>query len=172
MWLLWQCGDQQTPYPSKGTTDTKPENPPAGQQHPVQGHTLTSPTYPNHPLKLTKLRYWPWNNFEVRLCEGWAPRESKDFIRWEEGRAHTESLPRPMSEKVMQREERAETLASMHPRSTPDSQQGQPLGNTWQRQQKAGHSCIEDCPPQKRPAHWTELFISSIVWFSNFLKVL
>lgn len=57
-------------------------------------------------LKLTKLRYWPWNNFEVRLCEGWDPRESKDFIRWDEGRAHTESLPSPMSEKVVNREKR------------------------------------------------------------------
>lgn len=69
--------------------------------------TITSPHIPisiTTSLKLTKLRYWPWNNFEVRLWEGWDPRESKDFIRWDEGRAHTESLPSPMSEKVVNEE--------------------------------------------------------------------
>ena len=29
--------------------------------------------------------------------EGCSPRESEDLIWWEEGQAHMESLPRPMS---------------------------------------------------------------------------
>lgn len=37
-------------------------------------HTLPPP---GTPSTLTKLRYWPWNNCEVRPCAGSRPRESK-----------------------------------------------------------------------------------------------
>lgn len=106
MWIICWWANAN---PSKGTMGENQTTPPSATL--VSGGICIAPDTPtdtysnfnNHlsSLKLTKLRYWPWNNFEVRLWGGWDPRESKDFIRWDEGRAHTESLPSPMSEKVM-----------------------------------------------------------------------
>lgn len=100
------------PAPRAGARQHRP--PPRAKRLPSPAHHTLPP--PGPPSTLTKLRYWPWNNCEVRPCAGCGPRESKDLIRWEEGRAHTESLPRPMSARPSRG--RAERPAA-HPQDPP-----------------------------------------------------
>lgn len=65
---------------------------------------------------LTRLRNWFGSNLDDLPSEAWQDSDSNDLMRWaEECRAHTESLPTPISRQIRQIINKTEPLSAVSP---------------------------------------------------------